>query len=211
MVVRRSGPVVKFRVAIANVLCAARAEFRDSSCVSHHIYGETAGSLAESVFLACDDNGLWIEHTTSANTPIVRSDNSPKSWIGSMSAFRCMSLSSPDHVIIQSSAAHSNCQLIELSVSSAVPVQGTSPCAQRYFVRYYLRFHTTARLVLPRIFVFNQVSLQQLGEVNDAIRLSHGALMTCSASHGDEYHQATDVVEALCKEAVVSSSIPDGS
>lgn len=117
-------------------------------------------------------------------------------------------LSDPDHAIIQTSAAESACRLIELYASSLLgPANGTSPtptsCPQRYYAKSYTQFNTIALIILLKISAFNKVSLPQLGEVNDAIRLGHSALMACSSSHGDESYRAAAVVEILCKRGII--------
>jgi hypothetical protein len=63
--------------------------------------------------------------------------------------------------------------------------------------------NTIALIVLLKISALNKISLPQLGEVNDAIRLGHGALMACSSSHGDESYRAAAVVEVLCKRGII--------
>lgn len=117
-------------------------------------------------------------------------------------------LSDPDHAIIQTSAAQSACRLIELYASSLLgPANGTSStvtlCPQRYYAKSYNQFNTIALIILLKISAFNKVSLHQLGEVNDAIRLGHNALMACSSSHGDESYRAAAVVEILCKRGII--------
>ncbi|OAP64843.1 hypothetical protein AYL99_00815 [Fonsecaea erecta] len=121
---------------------------------------------------------------------------------------RWSSLSDPDHSIIQSSAAHAAGQLIKLYSSSPLPLVGTlssQPCLQRYLPKFYLRFHVIALLMLLKISALNQISLRELGEVDDAIRLGHGALVSGSSSEGDEFHRAASVVEVLCKKGVIDS------
>lgn len=117
-------------------------------------------------------------------------------------------LSDPDHAIIQTSAAQSACRLIELYASSLLgPANGTSPtltsCPQRYYAKSYIQFNTIALIILLKISALNKVSLHQLGEINDAIRTGHSALMACSSSHGDESYRAAAVVEVLCKRGII--------
>ena len=115
------------------------------------------------------------------------------------------SLDETDHVVIQSSAAQSACRLIELFASSPLPLDGTTPCPQRYCAKYYFQFHGITLLMLSKISALNQISLQQLGEVDEATRVGHGSLMSCSSSRGDEAYRAAAVVEILSKKGVVRS------
>lgn len=129
----------------------------------------------------------------------------------------CLRLSSaaspgdPDHTIIQSAAAHSACRMVEIYASSPSPTAGADTPStlqsvrQRWFPKFYLRFQTIALLMLLKISALNQISMQELGEVNDSIRLGHGALMACSSSEGDECHRAAAVVEVLCKKGIIDS------
>lgn len=116
----------------------------------------------------------------------------------------------PDNTIIQSSAAHAACQLIELYASPSLPFGDNSPAAlsvpQRYFPKHYLRFNAVALFMLLKISALNQISLRELGEVDDAIRMGHGAIMACSSSDGDECHRAAGVVEVLCKKGIIDST-----
>jgi hypothetical protein len=120
-----------------------------------------------------------------------------------------VSLNDPDHTIIQSSAAQAACQLVELYATSPTPIDEASPnsqpCPQRCHPKFYLRFHCSALLMLSKISALNKLSLRQLGEVDDAIRQGHAALMACSSSEGDESHRAASVVEVLCKKGIIES------
>jgi hypothetical protein len=123
------------------------------------------------------------------------------------------SLDATDSLLMQSSAAQCARQLIELYANSDLCAgRLTSPqdVHMRYYAKYYVQFNIIALLVLSRISALNQISPQQLEEVDDAIRLGHSALMACSASDGDECYRAAAVVEVLCKKHVVSSSIQAG-
>ncbi|OQU99157.1 hypothetical protein CLAIMM_04831 isoform 1 [Cladophialophora immunda] len=119
-----------------------------------------------------------------------------------------VSINDPDHTIIQSSAAQAASQLIKLYSSSPSLINDTAssePRPQRYYPKFYLRFNVIALLMLLKISVLNKISLRELGEVDDAIRLGHGALMSQSSSEGDEFHRAASVVEVLCKKGVIDS------
>lgn len=110
-----------------------------------------------------------------------------------------------DLAVIQSSAAQTACRMIEIFANSLMPSDEILSYPQRYLAKFYRQFHTIALLMLPKISALNRISLRQLGELDDAGRLGHSALMSCSTSRADEAHRAAIVVEILSKKGVVSS------
>ncbi|KIW31468.1 uncharacterized protein PV07_03116 [Cladophialophora immunda] len=114
-----------------------------------------------------------------------------------------------DHTLLQSSVAKCACRLINIYVSSPLPTLNTSNpglCLQKYCHKFYFRSVYAALLTLLKISMLNQISPQELGEVNNSIRLGHCAIKSCSTTEGDEYERVAGMVELLCKKGVIESA-----